>query len=465
VTTAPARIMEDMSEEGQVGPWDLHEKLGEGGNATVWGATREGSEERCALKLIKATKANKEPYRRFVREIKTLRSLGDYDGVLPVIDAYLPEKPSKDDRPWLAMPIARPLSEALAEAPLETVVEAVAQIAETLAGLAAEHELAHRDLKPDNLYEFEGRWLVGDFGLVAVPDVEELTRAGRPLGPAHYTAYEMIVNPNTADPRPADVYSLGKTLWVLATGQHYPPEGHQPAGTRGFSIDELHPHAHADALDRLVDAMTLIHPEDRPSMEQVARDLRAWQTLNAEAPPVDLSQAGAQLREKLAGELVAGERRESNKEQAIATVRRLQELIAPLNRALTQLHPNTEIDVMDDKLTNNMLKTFGETGAREIEWRWTRCTRVPVGPEHHRYSLRMGRGLELTGDGALIFRALIDISYPSLGGSDFFWQSGEREAPVGTIEADRMLQDAVMEVEQQLEKAVAVFVDKAPGGS
>jgi hypothetical protein len=77
----------------------------------------------------------------------------------------------------------------------------------------------------------------------------------------------------------------------------------------------------------------------------------------------------------------------------------------------------------------------------------------------------MGRGLELTGDGALIFRALIDISYPSLGGSDFFWQSGEREAPVGTIEADRMLQDAVMEVEQQLEKAVAVFVDKAPGGS
>lgn len=72
--------------------------------------------------------------------------------------------------------------------------------------------------------------------------------------------------------------------------------------------------------------------------------------------------------------------------------------------------------------------------------------------------------LELTRDGVLIVRALVDVSYPSIEESDFFWQSGEREAPVGTIEADRMLQDAVIELGQQLETAVAVFVDKAPGG-
>ncbi len=465
LSTAPVGIIENMSEQRHVGPWSLYEKLGEGGNATVWEARRSGSKQSRALKVIKATKASKEPYRRFVREIETLRSLGDYGGVLPLIDAYLPEKPNRDDRPWLAMPIARPLSEALADAPLETVVEALARIAETLARLAADHQLAHRDLKPDNLYEFDGRWLVGDFGLVGVHDREELTRAGRPLGPAHYTAYEMIVNPKTADVHPADVYSLGKTLWVLATGQRYPPEGHQPARTRGFSIAELNPHARADVLDRVVDAMTLIHPEDRPSMDQIARDLRAWRALNAEAPALDLSQAGAQLREKLAAELAAGERRASNREHALATVRRLQELTAPLNEALKQLHRHTEIDVMDDKLTNNTLKTLVESGARETDWRWTRCTRVPVGPEHHRYSLRMGRGLELTSDGALIYRALVDVSYPSHGGPDFFWQSGKREAPVGTIEADRMLEDACTELGEQLEKAVAVFVEEVPSGS
>jgi len=59
----------------------------------------------------------------------------------------------------------------------------------------------------------------------------------------------MIVNPVSADPHAADVYSLGKTLWVLATGQAFPPEGHQPAKTRGFQIDDYRAHPRADVLD------------------------------------------------------------------------------------------------------------------------------------------------------------------------------------------------------------------------
>lgn len=453
-----------MNEPRQLGPWILGEKLGQGGNATVWRATREEGGAEVALKLIQAKKATKEPYRRFIREIETLRSLGDFPGVLPLLDAYLPEEPNGDDVPWLAMPIARPLSQALAEATLETIVGAVADIAATLARLSAEHGIGHRDIKPANLYEREGALLVGDFGLVAVPDVAELTRSGRPLGPAHYTPYEMILNPAEAGPHPADVYSLGKTLWVLATGQAFPPEGHQRAGTRGFGIGDFRPHAQADVLDRLIDSMTLIHPEDRPPMTQVSGDLRAWQDLTAQPLAVDLSQAGARLREKLAHELAAGERRATNKEHALVAVRRLQELTAPLNEALKRLHPDTEVDVMDDKYTTNMLKTHVETGAREIEWRWTRCTRVPTGPQHHRYSLRMGRGLELGSDGTLIFRAFIDVGHPTIGGNDFYWESREREAPTGSIEAERVLQQAVAELGDQLQRAVEVFVEKTPSG-
>ena len=140
------------------------------------------------------------------------------------------------------MPIATLISEAVEGQPLEVVVEALAEVATTLARLADEHGTGHRDIKPSNLYEF--RWPVagGDFGLIAVPSVEELTETGRPLGPAHYTAYEMIRDPANANPLPADVYSLGKTLWVLATGQRFPPEGHQPASARKFSIADLRPH-------------------------------------------------------------------------------------------------------------------------------------------------------------------------------------------------------------------------------
>ena len=55
------------------GPWTLGEHLGRGGNATVWTATRPGLGVPVALKLINATKVDKEPYQRFVREIQFLR--------------------------------------------------------------------------------------------------------------------------------------------------------------------------------------------------------------------------------------------------------------------------------------------------------------------------------------------------------------------------------------------------------
>jgi serine/threonine protein kinase len=213
-----------MNETQTVGPWAVLEKLGEGGNANVYRATR-GDGGEVALKVVKTTKAQREPYRRFVHEIETLQKLGEFRGILPLVDAYLPEHPSSDDRPWLAMPIATLIDEALTEQPLETVVAAMRDIAQTLAGLRAEHQLGHRDLKPNNVYARDGGWLVGDFGLVAAPDLEELTRTGRPIGPMHFAAYEMIRDPVHADPFPADVYSLGKTLWSLATQQAFPPEG------------------------------------------------------------------------------------------------------------------------------------------------------------------------------------------------------------------------------------------------
>jgi hypothetical protein len=112
----------------KVGPWTLQGKLGSGGNATVWRATGR-LDEAVALKILNTHRAGREPYHRFVREIDFLRSLDDSAGVLPLVDAYLPETPTKEDRPWLAMPIATPIAEALGGQPLETVVSAVAEIA------------------------------------------------------------------------------------------------------------------------------------------------------------------------------------------------------------------------------------------------------------------------------------------------------------------------------------------------
>ena len=216
-----------------------------------------------ALKLINTTRVEREPYQRFVREIEFLRQHQTVPGVLPLLDAHLPEQPSRADPPWLAMPIAVPISRALDGKPLPDVVAAMAAIAKTLAQLVRDSGIAHRDIKPGNLYELNGSWLIGDFGLVSVPDAEALTAEGHQLGPAHYTAYEMILRPTTADPHPADVYSLGKTLWVLATGQTWPPEGHQPVGTRGFEVGDFRPHPRAAVLDQEVDANGGTRPHAR----------------------------------------------------------------------------------------------------------------------------------------------------------------------------------------------------------
>jgi serine/threonine protein kinase len=443
-----------------VGPWTLHETLGRGGNATVWKAARPESETPVALKLINTTKVEKEPYQRFVREIGFLREHQVVPGVLPLLDAHLPEQPTKADPPWLAMPVAVPISKALDGKSLADVAAAMTAIADTLSQLQRNSGIAHRDIKPGNLYELDGSWLIGDFGLVALPDAEALTAEGRQVGPAHYTAYEMILHPTTADPHPADVYSLGKTLWVLATGQAWPPEGHQPVGTRGFEIGDFRPHPRASALDQEVDLMTRLHPEERPTKEQVARDLVSWHELSSEPVAFDVSDARLRVRTKLEKAISEQYTQEQRRDLAHAAIRRLQELTAPLNEGLKSLHPRTHVDSASDEMTRNILRThYG----KEVAFRWFRGTIVaPFDDFPGSTALKMGRSLELFNDGDLQLRLMVHVGPQGVMGTDFDWVLDERSAPVGSVEAEKMLDDGIRDLTDALKRGVEVFVDKLP---
>ena len=123
--------------------------------------------------------------------------------------------------------------------------------------------------------------------------------------------------------------------------------------------------------------MTRLHPGERPSKEQVARDLAQWQEL-ADGPVVfDVSAARARLREKLRSSIAEQDTQEQYKVLAQAAIRRLQELTAPLNEGLKSLYPRTQVDSMSDEMTQNLLRTLGHAGfAREIIFRWQRCTLV-----------------------------------------------------------------------------------------
>jgi serine/threonine protein kinase len=400
------------------------------------------------------------PYQRFVREIQFLRDHQGLPGLLPLVDAHLPDSPTKSDQPWLAMPIATPIGEALVAASLEQVVAAVSVIADTVARLQEQLNVAHRDIKPGNLYEFEGAWLIGDFGLVALPDTDTLTREGQQLGPAHFTAYEMILDPLTADPHAADIYSLGKTLWVLATGQTWPPEGHQPAGTSGFTVGDYRPHPRASLLDSEIDHMTRLAWTERPSKRQVARALEAWRVLSAQPVPFDMSDARARLRAKLASAISQTDEQARRKEQAYAAVRRLQELTAPLNDELKALYPErVQIDLQTDDATRNYLLS---RNSRNVAFQWQRCSLVAPFDGPMATELKMSRALELHDDGQLHLRLMVSVAPQRTFGSDFNWMSQNRSAPVGSVEATKLLEDGIAELAETVRQAVEVLIEKLP---
>ena len=111
---------------------------------------------------------------------------------LPIEYAHLPEAPSKSDPAFYVMPEAVPVARALADKDIRARVAAVQQFAEALATLLKEHGQNHRDVKPSNLYEYEGRFVLGDFELITDPEAESLTDNGKAVGPWAFLPSEVF---------------------------------------------------------------------------------------------------------------------------------------------------------------------------------------------------------------------------------------------------------------------------------
>lgn len=265
--------------EGSLGTYQRGKSLGKGGNGAVYEA--EGPDGKVALKVLKQLRRpNSDAGPRFEREITTLQQIIDVQGVLPLIDHDPNFKSS--DRPWFVMPIATLLSERLGDnSSLVQLCNAIAAIAGTLSVLH-ERGYSHRDIKPSNLYWYDDRWCIGDFGLVSKLDRSELTRESKKLGPAYYIAPEMLNDPVSADGQTADIYSLGKTLWVLATGQTYPYPGEHSPKHRQSSVASYVSEGPVEVVDELLARMTRLSPGDRPAASWVASELKLAGEVKAE---------------------------------------------------------------------------------------------------------------------------------------------------------------------------------------
>jgi hypothetical protein len=206
----------------KLGAYELAEQLGRGGTATVFRA-RSSDGRAVAIKVLRAT--SPDALARFEREARLLRSFGEDDGFVPVIETGIAQ-----GQPYLVMPLlpGGTLRARLARGPLgvDPSLAIARALARTLARAHAQG-IVHRDLKPENvLFASDGRPLVADLGLAKhfspdAPGISRsvaLTKTGAWQGTAGYMPIEQMRDAKSAGPA-ADVFALGAILHECVSGR------------------------------------------------------------------------------------------------------------------------------------------------------------------------------------------------------------------------------------------------------
>jgi len=293
IAESPATADAQPAAGGRCGPYELIERIGEGGMSEVWRARQPGLRREVAIKRLRPQfAADADLRRRFAREGDALKRL-DHPHILAVIDA------GEDDagRPYLMMPLAgHSLRAAMNDGrgePLRIEPRRLLAYAEQIAdGLEHAHArgLVHRDVKPENLLiDTEDRIRIADFGiahLLPAPEftaLTQLTRTGQVLGTMAYIAPEQAEG--RAVDRRADYYSLGVICYEALTG-------HRPIGRFEDPADHLDlPPRRKAAWNRLVLALLHRDPDRRPATAAELRGLidgvRRAETAKVDAAATD----------------------------------------------------------------------------------------------------------------------------------------------------------------------------------
>ena len=213
-----------MTEPQHIAHYEIVQKLGEGGFATVYRARDTHMGREVALKIISSNLAREPEFRqRFQREaqvaanldhphIVTIHDFGDEEGRLYLVMNLIH---GRTLRQWLDAQKRLTLGESL---PI------LAQLAEALDYLGGQG-LVHRDVKPANvMIEREGGdpWVtLTDFGLVrSLESSTQLTEGDRLIGTLDYMAPEQIA-PDKWDKvtQLTDVYALGVMTYEMLVGR------------------------------------------------------------------------------------------------------------------------------------------------------------------------------------------------------------------------------------------------------
>src|SRR5712664_710931 len=259
-----------------LGNYKILQKLGAGGQGTVYKATDNKLGRTVVIKVLPAELTVKEAnLKRFEREARlasaldhpnicTIFDLNDINGIHFIAMQYI------EGRNVRQLVNGRPLS-------LESALSITLQVTDALAAAHA-RGIIHRDIKAGNVMVTPGGQVkVLDFGLAKLLDEDaartsgihhtELTEVGIPYGTATYAAPEQARG-DRVDSR-ADIFSTGVLLYEMLTGT-WPFRGKTAIDVRHAVLHEepvplkiARPDPVPDRLQQILNRALQKNPRDR----------------------------------------------------------------------------------------------------------------------------------------------------------------------------------------------------------
>lgn len=196
--------------------YEILEKIGTGGMATVYKARCRVLNRFVAVKVLKDEFANDAEFiKRFQVEAQSAASLS-HQNIVSVFDVG-----NDDGLHYIVMELVegKTLKEIIKEKGILPWKDAVKIAAQIAAGLNQAHKnnIIHRDIKPHNIIiTKDGIAKVTDFGIAKAVSNSTINAFGSTIGSVHYFSPEHARGGYTDEK--SDIYSLGVVLYEMCTG-------------------------------------------------------------------------------------------------------------------------------------------------------------------------------------------------------------------------------------------------------